>query len=212
VARVSELLQLTGSQVLNIFKVVEHSGPAEAVLLAEVSTFVPVPFLGVHFLTALVSPRATGRAAFLGDGPVEVEAVARVSELLQLTGSQVLNIFKVVEHSKSVNSDCKQRGMDPVQASKWTKAEMRASSRKHREAMTLVSGAGTKSQGVECGSCGPRNLPRGMRASARPSDCFHRALSKSVNSDCKQRGMDPVQASKWTKAETSAAQGPRAKG
>jgi hypothetical protein len=35
----------------------------------------------------------------LGDGPVEVEAVARVSELLQLTGSQVLNIFKVVEHS-----------------------------------------------------------------------------------------------------------------
>jgi hypothetical protein len=36
------------------------------------------------------------------------------------------------------------------------------------------------------------------------SDCFHRALSKSVNSDCKQRGMDPVQASKWTKAEMRA--------
>lgn len=53
-----------------------------------------------------------------------------------------------------------------------------------------------------CLSAGARLVNLGQYQSG--SDCFHRALSKSVNSDCKQRGMDPVQASKWTKAEMRA--------
>lgn len=49
--------------------------------------------------TAISHFRTFDVLVLLGDGSVEVEAVERVSELLQLTCGQVLNIFKVVVDS-----------------------------------------------------------------------------------------------------------------